>query len=715
MKCAKSVPTPIGMNRRNFLRTFGGAAVAGTVRIPGLSARGREWERQPSLKARVAVLWEAGIPTVDASPVPEATLREAFADVEASFVGVAAFADRPGTGRFDLVVTPYGSAFPRQAFPALLEHLRQGGHWINLGGAPCAVPVDRLGSAWRREVRQVSLHRRLGITQSFPVSTARVKTWRASEECQWATALVDRLAPSTVQELYVRFTAEKDFPDEDGSAGQRDAVMRALVYGLDGDGNRVAAPFVAIDRLLGDVAGGRWVFATGDAPVDAPALRHLLTYGLRGGSRLAARPAFACYRAGESPSITITHVRPAAAAAASGIVECRLRLSDERGTELLNTRVTLADAAPTIEATVPVAIRGTSALPPGLYRVEVEASAAATPESTLRCATGFWVHDAALLTSGRPLGVDASCLTRDGQPFPVTGTTYMASDVQRQFLLEPNPDIWDRDFAAMKQAGVNLVRTGIWTGWKLLMPDVGTPDEGVVRAIDAFMLTARRHDIAVVFTFFAFLPEAWGGSNPYLDPRAIAAQKTFVTAIVRRCRGMRDLIWDLINEPSFSSSTSLWFTRPNGDEHEARAWDQWLIGKYPSATSEELDAHIQELWRLAPGESRGLPSPGDFEDTGVFGERRPLKAARLPVVCPGDVPPMGRRDDGGHPRGRRRGAARDGRAGRGRHQRTPVEPVPGARRRPDQRPHVVAQRRPALGLRSSPARPVCRTSCRKRA
>jgi hypothetical protein len=615
------------MNRRAFLQTVGGVAVAGTVRIPGLSAHELPWEAQPAARPRVAVLWEQGFPTLDASVVSEAILTDALAECDVTWIGVEAFAGRPGSEAFDLLLTPYGSAFPRLAYAALVDHLARGRHWINLGGAPCAVPVVRRGEEWKQELRQVSLHRRLGITQAFPVAATQVKTWQASDECEWARALVEHFAASTVHELYVRFTAEKDFPDEDGSAGPRDAVMRALAYGVDAEGIRRAAPFVAIDRLLGEFAGGRWVFATSDAPIDAPSLRRLMRFALGGGARLTARPSYACYQSGETPAVTVGYVRPGAGTSDPATVECLFRVINERGERLFETDLKLADIGPIIESSVSLPELGRPGLPPGLYHVEVETTSVGSAEESLRSATGFWVHDATLLGAGRPLGVDATGLTRDGKPFPVTGTTYMASDAQRKFLLEPNPHVWNRDFALMKRAGVNLVRTGLWTGWTLHMPDVGTVDEGVLRAIDAFMLTARRHDMPVIFTFFAFLPETWGGSNPYLDPRAIEAQKAFIKAIVRRCRGMRDVVWDLINEPSFSSNTLLWFTRPNGDEHEARAWRQWLTARYPAPTSVLHDMRVQELWRLAPGEPLGLPSPEDFEDAGVFDKRRPLKAA----------------------------------------------------------------------------------------
>src|SRR5439155_24239755 len=98
-------------------------------------------------------------------------------------------------------------------------------------------------------------------------------------------------------------------------------------------------------------------------------------------------------------------------------------------------------------------------LKPGLYHVEVTTNAPVSPRATT---TGFWVRDAALLSRAPRVTVSRDWLRRDGKVFPVIGTTYMASDVHRKFLFEPNADVWDRDFARMQSLGINFVRTGIW-------------------------------------------------------------------------------------------------------------------------------------------------------------------------------------------------------------------------------------------------------------
>jgi len=64
------------------------------------------------------------------------------------------------------------------------------------------------------------------------------------------------------------------------------------------------------------------------------------------------------------------------------------------------------------------------------------------------------------LRSGPTVSVQDDYFVRDGHTELVAGTTYMASDVQREFFLDPNPYVWDRDMAEIRTAGFNMLRTG---------------------------------------------------------------------------------------------------------------------------------------------------------------------------------------------------------------------------------------------------------------
>ncbi|TLY32461.1 MAG: glycoside hydrolase, partial [Ignavibacteria bacterium] len=350
----------------------------------------------------------------------------------------------------------------------------------------------------------------------------------------------------------------------------------------------------------------------------------LVERGVQGSVQLIVRPSLASYYPGEQPSFTVQFRRPKRGVKEHLRTGCRLGVLDEQGRTVGQLDIPLLGSGGL--ATGSARMTGGERLRPGLYQVNAALYSQLKSFHVLRCRTGFWVYDDALIRSGKPITAGNRYLLRDGKTFPVTGTTYMASDVHRKFLFEPNPYVWNRDFGEMKAAGVNMIRSGIWTGWKQIMPDAGAPNEAALRAMDAFVLTARKFDIPIIFTLFAFLPESWGGANPYLDPRSVNAQKEFVTAFAHRYRQVNDIIWDLINEPSFCNPQYLWQCRPNYDRYETEAWQVWLKERYARSSDETTTARIHEAHRSPSDEAITLPAKEDFEDVNVFQGRRPIKA-----------------------------------------------------------------------------------------
>ena len=561
------------LSRRRFLQATGAATLYGVF---GTNPAAISGPRTGAARLRVAVLNEPGFPVADAPGGGADRLAAALQGLESTWLRTRDLAESLSPERFDVFVTPYGSAFPKEMWPAMVRYLEAAGHWVNVGGVPCAVPVERdQDGSWRVLPRDDGYSRQLGIVLACAVPTTAVRTWSASAEVPGTAPLATDVPAGNVWEPYWRFSSVADTPAESGSAGPREAAVVPLLSGLDAQDRAVVAPYLLVSRLESRFAGGRWVFATGDGPVPPPALRALVEAAGAPEWELAVSTSSACYREGERRFVAVSlRGFPRGPAARLGAT-CAVEIADARGDvqDTLDVAVTGTEAEAT--GTADLAYR----LEPGLYRVRARLSVPGARPAELRHATGFWVWDEELLSRGAPLSAGADGFTRSGEPFPVTGTTYMASDAHRKFLQRPNPDLWDRDFDAMQRAGVNLVRTGIWTGWKRLMPRPGQHDETALRALDAWMLTARRHDVPVIFTLFAFLPEAWGGENPYLDPAAVEAQRAFVTLIASRYTAMHDLVWDLINEPSFCNRDHLWSCRPNYDRFERAAWAAWLASR----------------------------------------------------------------------------------------------------------------------------------------
>jgi len=573
--------------------------------------------------AKIAVFYDAAFPSVEGIPITRQQLVASLAGREFEFLNGEELQKKLTAGDYHTLVTPYGSAFPKQASQAIFEFLRGGRNWINLGGVPLAVPVTRESKAWRREIRQTAYHKKLGITQAFSVGVPRIAGYNANSEFDASEALLDQFGLEEAFALYVRFASTKDFADEDGSAGQRDALMRTLVWCLSSVGVKSVAPFVVIDRLQGEYAGGRWVFANFKGTMTERAIRLLVDQAMQGPADFTVRPSFACYREGEIPSFQLQLSMPSREAGRNIPGVCEIEVMNDKH-ELVQKLSGKFNGTGDVVTSVVTMSRETRLLP-GLYKVVARQEQELKGAGNLFATNGFWVYDQKLMESGAALSTDGTYFMRNGEPYPVTGTTYMASDVARKFLFEPNPKLWDEDFAQMKSSGINMVRSGIWTGWKGIMLDVGKMNETVLRALDAFILTARKHDIPVIFTFFAFIPETWGGVNAYLDPRAVNAQKQFLQIVSQRYSAANDVIWDLINEPSFCNPKYLWSCRPNYDAFETDAWDKWVRARYPAKTEEEFRSRIQEMWRMTQDESLGLPRLEEFSDVSIFDDRRPLK------------------------------------------------------------------------------------------
>ncbi len=520
------------------------AAVLGAAWLTAWSASAQS-APAASPRPRVAVFFEAGFPAVDIEAIPEAALRQALAGLDVEFLSAGRLAADLVPDRYDVLVMPFGSAHPEEAWPAIIRFLEGGGSLVNVGGRPFAVAVSRRGSAWQVQAESTACYKALGFTHIFQVPASAVASWSVAAAAPAVPAsLATGFRADAVFEADIRLTNTKTFADEDGSDGPREGRVQPLVVGKDAAGRPVAAPIIRIDRLAGRFTGGAWVLANLRGSVSPATVGTLVEAASTGAIEITARPTLAGYLPGEVPEVEVTVRRPGARADGPRLVEAILALTGPDGSSVGSKAATLTGTSAL--STVRVSYSGLERpLGRGLHEVRVTVSlrppGAGTTATRLETRTGFWVYDRSMLAGGAPVAASKDGFARSGRPFPVLGTTYMASDVHRRFLLEPNPVVWNRDFAEMKGAGVNLVRTGIWTGWKRYMPEVGRLDESALRALDVFLLTARQHDIPVIFTFFAFLPEAWGGENPFLDPRAVAAQQAFLGAIARRYPSTNDL------------------------------------------------------------------------------------------------------------------------------------------------------------------------------
>jgi hypothetical protein len=307
--------------------------------------------------------------------------------------------------------------------------------------------------------------------------------------------------------------------------------------------------------------------------------------------------------------------------------------------EQLHVRVTSEDGALHYDQIVPA--EQTMNLPPsaadgkGFHIVEATLLRDGKPLRTYR--SGFWMRDWQYLLSGPKLTVGTDYFELNGKPLPVVGTTYMSGDVSRLYLMLPNAYVWDRDMAQIHGAGLNMIRTGLWTAWKHELGPDGRMSEPAMRTVEAFLMCARHNGLPVQFNLFAFYPKEFGGENGYLDPIALNAESLYVESLVEHFHAVPFLAWDLINEPS--ANRNLWRTMPDFDSFEQAEWRKWIADRYPDRAKllhdwaepslgigRDLQARSTALEpEKAAEDPFALPRPGAFSPDAVRSGFNPLK------------------------------------------------------------------------------------------
>src|SRR5215469_1734732 len=160
-----------------------------------------------------------------------------------------------GAESTNLLVLPYGSAFPEDQWQAIKSFLDRGGNLLVLGGRPFSRAAFHDGRGWHLRDYSVRFTRPLMIDQyqetprseglqfeSNPEIPLQIAAW------QWKRGYSPVIRLSAV-DLYRR----------GGSAGSIDARLDALAWGTQA-GRKLSAPAIQVDHYRNGFAGGRWIF-----------------------------------------------------------------------------------------------------------------------------------------------------------------------------------------------------------------------------------------------------------------------------------------------------------------------------------------------------------------------------------------------------------------------------------------------------------------------
>ena len=557
-------------------------------------------ERRWRMSSRNLLFYDATLPYPGIRPSAAvlATWQEDFDIVDGTTLAAALnLAEAP----FLCLVWLHGSYFPEEIWPPLIRFLGQGAGLVVIGGTPFRRPCRLVDGQWQADADVPSYLHELGMHEVLLVSEEHeVDRWQANPDIPCLLGGEAAFATREGDHFVLHGSAAPDHPHESGSSGPIDSEVFPLLSGLDRQGRSRLASVVLVEQKRGTYAGGRWIFAhrlTDRGFWHHGGDKHLLRlahFAQKGSQDLFLAPSYPSYYLHEKPTLIVRVQSLQSFNERKWSVVVSVTPADH-GDQILWVRtfeVVAADHPASLS--LPVDLK----LDPGLYHVqarftEIDPDLSEPEVRTLH--QGFWGYDQRLLCSQERMAAGHDYFKKGTTPFPIVGTTYMASDVARKFLFQPNSYVFDQDMAAIREHGLNFVRTGLWTAWRHAMFMDGQPSEAVLRALDAFFLSANRHQLEVTFTFFSFTPEAWEGENPYLDPRSIRAQKRFIAAIVERHQNTTNVQWDLINEPSlFDPQRIFQGPRSHHDRFEIQAYRNWLQRRHQTIE------RLQSRWVMTP-------------------------------------------------------------------------------------------------------------------
>lgn len=543
------------------------------------------------------VFEQPGFPTLASEPVPHRTLAAALGP-GTRFADLAQISAPDGLRGANLLVLPYGSAVPVDAWPAMQRFLTGGGNLLVLGGQPLRVPVEgNSADNFRQLAPQESYSRLLDLRHTY---SAPLQLQAHGQPLHFAWRSGYDFLPS------VTLDPKQVFVEE--------GRLQGLAYLDTPDGTHLAAPVIAADHAPGmpgsrlvalpfQPAPGFWASADGVQLIAASA-----RYAAAGTGTLLLETRYAALRPGEPPVLNAYLTNRPKSATDAGAVHFELR----NGEKLL------------AEATVPLSPDRSAAapfnkpLPPGVYTASATWTPSGANTPTEFAENGFVVEALSELETGPAFGSHGDFLTLGSEPFLPVGTNYFSTEANGWNFAGPRDGaVWERDFADMQRHGVTFVRTGVWGDYKeILDPATGGVTERFLRNLEGYLSAAHRHGIVVNFTFFAFSPRTdssraeQNGSpdstpaplNPYLNPDAVASQRTYLRSVVQRFGRLPFLSWDLINEPSFSNPRLIFHGNvPNNDPDELAAWHTWLRKRYTTLNA------LADVWRVTPGQLGNQP------------------------------------------------------------------------------------------------------------
>ena len=514
---------------------------------------------------KVAIFKENGFPAIGTPTLltPEWLYNCLSKYSSVTYLGFSELSDRRhlNLDNFDLLVLPYGEAFPYKAFSSIKEYLFEGGGLFNIAGRPFWVAMDKIEGEWQKkdiESPYKDFLSALGIKYYEFLDSENIGL-------SVTTSIVDSPIKPTHGNIFPYRIPARDFYSLGRLEYEKNEQPIILIKSWQN-------PYKKFSKN----PPKKWCFigARGERhplnPQDPHAkdaliriMRYLsfpvIIYGLE--TNLAA------YRQKEKVRISLK-ILNYEKAKYKCVVE--FKILDKAG-----QRVYKKDELIELEAGQRVTL--SQVWHPKEFKSDfykVIAILKAKDRILDKQENGFVVIDENVLKNGPSIGARGNKLLIDGRISYIKGINYYESKLGELMWLRPNMFRIREDFKAMQALGINFVRIHYhhskWfrdyfakvakeeniNPYFQVADTKAMPSERSLRILDALIQLAQEQGLIFCMDIFSLVPEDMGNPIGWLglkeriiDAEKIAMQKKFIKVLASRYKEIPGITWDLWNEP----------------------------------------------------------------------------------------------------------------------------------------------------------------------
>ena len=473
--------------------------------------------------------------------------------------------------RADVIINCMGSRYFEDKAPIIAEYLKDGGAFINLGGAPFGIAVTDDGDCPETHKGILELDIGDSFTKVDIPSPAEIRVL-ADPLGADLPVCAGRLTEPALG-ISAAYSGLYSLSHQKKEGRQRHAELTPLAGIFDSDGDMLSALAVQIKYRDGGCA---YLFTYDcEDPLAHETLRSVFIGALRlillGEVLFAVRPEFPRYLPGETVKLSVGDIFTRT----QKDLEFKVSVYDGAGNEVFSR------TAPQFKAVALPSLNG------GDYTVEAKALRGG--ECVCRRVNGFVIisdEDLGRAVSSYPrMTVDAKIsedfFVQNGRPVMLHGTTYFVTDVWQNCFTDFNLARCRLDLDLLKNDGFNILRSGNWVNQVEFYGNDGSICEYSRRALQAYFLEAARHGFTVQFTLGHSILNDWDRSKCAIhNPSNLKKVKRLVRSFAELFGTFPNVMLDILNEPSYSYKGLWQRVIPSGDSYERKAWNAWLKKKY---------------------------------------------------------------------------------------------------------------------------------------